>query len=563
MNARFALTAVAVLILLLGGAAAYLTLSDTPPDEVTEFLGEGGEKLLREPMRPVHAGPRVLVFALDGIGEEQLLRAIHEGQAPHIAALLGSVVDEERMFQHAYAVPDVLSVLPSTTLAAWSSLFTGEPPARTGVPGNEWFAREERKFYAPAPVSVTGHAHALEIYTDDLLGRTLQVPTVYEEANVRAHVSLAHVHRGADLLTTPAPAALGDLVTATAEGLVGRDKVSQKTYAELDRTAVESLVGSLREHGIPALQVVYFPGVDLYTHVAERPLGDQRRYLREVLDASISEVLAEYRAQGALDDTYVLLVADHGHTPVLADDRHALGTDGEDEPPALLRQAGFRVRPFVLEPSGDEQDYQATVAYQGAFGYLYLADRSTCLSPGERCDWSRPPRLKQDVLPVVRAFDQANRTGAGVPALRGTLDLILAREPRATDEDALPFEVWDGEQLVPVGEYLAANPRPELLQLEMRLRGLASGPYGHRAGDVLLLARTGSERPIGERFYFSGEYHSWHGSPTAQDSRIPLVVARAGRSGAEIRSAVRSAIGENPSQLDIARLIRSLLREPD
>jgi hypothetical protein len=104
-----------------------------------------------------------------------------------------------------------------------------------------------------------------------------------------------------------------------------------------------------------------------------------------------------------------------------------------------------------------------------------------------------------------------------VPQLRGTLDLVFAREPRAPGESALPFQIWDGERLIPIGEYLAKNPRPELLELEARLEGLGAGPQGHRAGDVLLLARTGAERPLEQRFYFSGHYRSWHGSPTAQE----------------------------------------------
>jgi hypothetical protein len=91
------------------------------------------------------------------------------------------------------------------------------------------------------------------------------------------------------------------------------------------------------------------------------------------------------------------------------------------------------------------------------------------------------------------------------------------------------------------------------------LNGLAAGPYGHRAGDVLLIARSGMELPIDERFYFSAEYRSWHGSPTAQDSRIPLVVARAGGSGVEVRERVRQAVGEAPDQLDIVSLVRALL----
>jgi arylsulfatase A-like enzyme len=339
--------------------------------------------------------------------------------------------------------------------------------------------------------------------------------------------------------------------------------VQQDAYAALDLGSIESLLDSFEEFGVPDLQVVYFPGIDLYTHVAEQPLDHQRGYLRAVVDSAIGRVLAAYAQHGALDSTYVVIVSDHGHTPVLSDDRHALGIDGADEPPEILRRAGFRVRPFVLEPDSSQQDYQATVAYQGAMAYVYLADRSTCPQPGDRCDWTRPPRLEQDVLPVVRAFDAANRTGAGVAALRGTIEMIFAREPRAPDVDALPFMVWDGARLVGTGEHLVRHAQPELLALEARLEGLAAGPFGHRAGDVLLLARSGIELPIEERYYFSKEYRSWHGSPTAQDSRIPLVVARSGAAGVEIRERVRRAVGTDVDQLDVVALIRALLDERD
>jgi hypothetical protein len=546
-------------LVIVGGGLAYLQFTGTPPGEIVELLGEGGEKILREPMRPASGGARVLVFALDGVGDEEMRRALGDGTAPNIANLVGLEQGEFGLYANGYAVPDVLSILPSTTYAAWSSLFTGEPASRTGIPGNEWFVREEMKFYAPAPVSVTENAHALEVYTDDLVGGALRVPTVFERADVRSYVSLSHIYRGADLVTTPSPTVLGDLVTAAARGLADAGEVSDEMYAKLDRSSVESLVESIREHGVADLQVVYLPGVDLYTHATEHPLEDQREYLRDVIDPAVGEVLRAYREQGALDGTYVLFVSDHGHTPVLDDAQHALGTEGSGEPPELIRRVGFRMRPFVLELDEDEQDYQATVAYQGAMAYVYLADRSTCPEPGSRCDWRRAPRLEEDVLPVAHAFFEANRTGALIPELRGTLDLIFAREPRPPGEDALPFQIWDGERLVPIGEYLAANPRPELLELESRMEGLAAGPYGHRAGDVLLLSRSGGERQIEERYYFSDRYRSWHGSPSGQDSRIPLVVARPGSSGAELRERFRLAVGDNPSQLDITPLILHLL----
>ncbi|MGH7963954.1 MAG: hypothetical protein ACRERD_19385, partial [Candidatus Binatia bacterium] len=214
---------------------------------------------------------------------------------------------------------------------------------------------------------------------------------------------------------------------------------------------------------------------------------------------------------------------------------------------------------FVLNPAEDEQDYQATVAYQGAMAYLYLADRSTCPAEGDRCDWQRPPRLKEDLMPVVRAFYTVNKTGHPIPALKGTLDLIFARQPRPLDQDALPFQVFDGKKLVPISTYLARHPRPDLLQLEKRMRWLGAGPYGHRAGDIVLLARSGLERPIEERFYFSGPYHSWHGSPAAQDSHIPFILTRKGDAGERLQALVKKVVGKSPSQLHVVPLVRALL----
>ncbi|HSE98757.1 MAG TPA: alkaline phosphatase family protein, partial [Blastocatellia bacterium] len=332
----------------------------------------------------------------------------------------------------------------------------------------------------------------------------------------------------------------------------------QQAYEQVDEESVDTLIEKLEEHGVANLQVVYFPGIDLFSHVTESPLDTQPLYLRDVLDPAIGRVLDAYQNEGVLDETYVLLIADHGHTPVIADDLHSLSSEGDDEPPALLKQAGFRMRPLVLEPEEDEQDYQAALAYQGAMAYIYLADRSTCPGPGDRCDWTRPPRFEEDVMPVVRAFHSVNESGHPIPQLKGTLDLVFAREPRPPGQEALPFQVFDGQRLVPIADYLKQHPRPDLIRLEERLNGLAAGPYGHRAGDILLLTRSGLERPIEQRFYFSSLYRSWHGSPTRQDSNIPLIVARRGDSGARLRDIVAGVLGASPSQLSLVPLVRSL-----
>jgi hypothetical protein len=91
------------------------------------------------------------------------------------------------------------------------------------------------------------------------------------------------------------------------------------------------------------------------------------------------------------------------------------------------------------------------------------------------------------------------------------------------------------------------------------MRWLSAGLYGHRAGDILLLARSGLERPVEERFYFSAPYRSWHGSPTLQDSHIPFILARHGDSGERLQAIVTAAVSKLPSQLDLVPLVRALL----
>jgi hypothetical protein len=532
-------------------------LSCTP---ATKLLVQGGEKKATPVAHPAPPGPRVLIFALDGVGYDQLLTALRSGKAPNMAGLLGRE-QGEGLYEHAYSAPDAISILPSTTMAAWSSIFTGQPPAYTGVSGNEWFVREKMQFFAPAPVSITDTADSLKMVTDDLVGKSVMCPTLFELAGVQSAVSLNAVYRGADVFTTIKPASfvsmMSDFVAGKAAGARG---VKKALYARMDIESVPKTIDSFNEHGIPRLQVEYFPGIDLYTHVSRDPLNMEVEYLEQITDPLVGQILDEYRKRGMLDQTYVMIVADHGHTPVLRDQQHALDSQSPDGPAQLMHKAGFRPRPFVLNPGPNQQDYQVAFAYQGAIAYVYLADRSTCVQPGTRCDWSKPPRFKQDVLPAARAFYLANRTGLGSLKLKGTLDLIFARDPRPPGRNARPYRIFSGRRLVEIDDYLEDHPRPDLLQLDRRMRWLSAGPYGDRAGDILLLTKTGLNRPIEERYYFSGLYRSWHGSASEQDSHVPLVVACTKCSSQRLRKLVNKVARGRASQLEITPLALLLLR---
>lgn len=538
------------------GLAGCGITNDPAVEEALEMASMGGQRTLREPLRPIRGGTRVLVFALDGVGWDDLASAIRAGAMPNVSALLGRDRGDGS-FERGHLTP-LLSVLPSATTPAWASVFTGEPPASTGVPGNEWFDRSTMRYHAPVPITVDSRAHAAKLYGDELMSDLLRAETVYERTSVRTHIAFHSIFRGADLLTLPTVTAFGDLAGALAGGLITRGSAqTDKVFEETDLTNVKNALDAFGDEGVPDLQVVYFPGIDLFTHRQQDPIASQRGYLSEVTDRGIGEVLAAYRERGLLDRTYVILISDHGHIARVSDDRHSLHVGGIDEPTALLAQAGFRLRPDSLDPG--RVDYQAAVAFQGGVGYVYLADRSTCEAAGRRCDWSRPPRLAEDVIPVARAFHRATHEPGHPGGVHGALDLVLARSTGTTGE-APPFQVFDGERLVPIPEYLAANPRPDLLDLERRLEWLGVGPYGHLAGDVLLIARSSPDLPVENRYYFGPPYWSEHGSPHGQDSTVPLILAHAGSTGERLRRLLESHLGAEPTQLGVADLILGLLR---
>jgi hypothetical protein len=252
------------------------------------------------------------------------------------------------------------------------------------------------------------------------------------------------------------------------------------------------------------------------------------------------------------------VISDHGHTEVVEDDRHALATDDEEDPPAVLERAGFRVRPFAREVDEDD-DFQSVLAYQGAIAYVYLADRSTCAKPEQVCDWRRPPRFERDVLAAADAFFRANRDGTFAREMKGTLEMVLARRPKPVPEVDAPFEVYVGDgKLAPVRHYLARNPQPRYVAFEERLRELGVGRAGERAGDVLLIANNASRDRPKQRYYFSSPLRSWHGSPSRKDSEIPLIVAHPAHSSEQIGARVREILGPEGRQHEIAKLLIDL-----
>jgi hypothetical protein len=524
------------------------------------FVHQGEDPLSRM-NKAQPKGPHVLVFCLDGTGHDQLIEAIESGRAPRIKALLGRDIGRG-LFEHGYSSSGVVSVLPSSTVADWTATFTGSPPAWNGIAGDEFFVREKMRFYAPVPVSVKDAGAFAEMLADDVVGTELKAPTLFQQVGPDSYVSLLMVYKGATLFILPGPLESIDLFGEFVAGALIGESPEKSISGSIDLDSAQKAAQAIQQHGLPKLQVVYFPGIDIYTHRTAEPLHSQMNYLERVTDQGVGAVLAAYDKLGALDDTYVLFVADHGNTPTLNEPLHALGVQGDDTPFGVLAQAGFRVRDAVLNLPPNAQDYQAVIAYQGFMANIYLADRSTCPNKGDRCDWSKPPRFEEDVMPVVKAMYRAAHDGSG-PASRmnDAIDLVMSRNPAPIGPYARPFEIFDGSALVPISRYLEEHSRPDLVDLDERMRWLGAGPYGDRAGDVVMLAAASMSAPIQDRYYFAvATHYSWHGSANHQDSYIPFILAKHNGPGLALQQTVEGAIrASSRSQMALTPLVRDLL----
>jgi len=457
---------------------------------------------------------------------------------------------------------------------------TGVPPAVHGVAGNEFFIREESRLGAPAPVSFSDSKPTIEIYTDGYLNHLVKVPTVYErmrerEPNIAIWVALHQLYTGADRLlfatnTVMARALEEGLVkitkkTAKTATLQDDDKPDRGMFAMLDDDVIDKVVDALddKDEPVPDVLTVYLTGTDLYAHVAEEgPDQARRAYLREVADPALGRLAEQLRKRDALRDRWVVLTSDHGHTPVRHDERHALYTEGSDSPAHLITQAGYRLRPFEEKVASDV-GFDTVLTEGGATAFIYLADRTTCAEPKRVCDWKKPPRYHEDVLPLAEGIFRNNNDGKLLPALKGTLDLVLTREPKPYAQEDLPFEVYVGEgRTMPLGAYLEQHPHPTYIETEARLRDLAVGLRGERAGDIMLLAHNGDRDIPDERYYFASPYRSWHGSPSRQDSEIPLIVANPRYTHEQIRDRVKVVLGHAPRQQKVTDLLLDLRAEP-
>jgi hypothetical protein len=478
----------------------------------------------------------LLLLDIDGLRADVFARAFQQGRLPNISRLLGGP-----KMTHGLQLP-ALSTAPSITFTAQASLFTGAHPREHGIAGNQFFDRfgdnpgGKPGFFAFDVGDTLQLDDAIMVFTHNLAGAQLQVPTLYERLATRGKTAVVagNMYANGAAWLKPSLPKLGRFLKG--------GQLFGKPPEAYDRHILGKLLKYLGGQGVPDIITLYLMGLDFVSH--KNGPAAQADYLINHIDPKIGELWDALCAKkpSLPGKTLVAFFSDHGQIPLIDDDRHALklGFPFDREMARFFDAIGLDVHDFPNEAP----NCNAVLALNGGLAHVYIHHHSET--------WQTPPDFAQDILPVGRAFWEAHETGRHSTDMQGTLSGVLVRNVQEAGWNA-PFQA-----LSPQGERLSLadwfDQRPSSLYADPvnRLNQFA----GRHAGDLLLISN------YAEQFYFGKENKGGHGGLHPEDSLATMSFAWPGLPPAQwaaIQEQIQNAVtqrcqregGRQPSVVDL------------
>lgn len=253
------------------------------------------------------AARHVLVFLLDGCNANLLYDVIESGEAPNMAGLVARGV----AYRHG-----LLASLPTATLANHTTASTGAHPGHSGVLHNAWYDRTRD---VTTDLLAMDQIHSAMVHLDPDV-ETLHTAIHRWRPDAFTTASFEFADRGADFSSfagirvgdiPPFPdlADVRHLSRAQAEG-----SKQYKFMSMVDHTSAQQTVRAwqgLDGNALPTLSWVSLALTDEAGHESG-PHGAAARASVRDSDGRVGDVLAAVEAAGALDDTAVFVIADHG-----------------------------------------------------------------------------------------------------------------------------------------------------------------------------------------------------------------------------------------------------------
>jgi hypothetical protein len=279
---------------------------------------------------------KVLLVVIDAATPHVVCPAVQTGRLPVMRRLA------EAGAMHTQSV----TMFPSITPAATSTIITGAYPAEHGIAGASWFdtAKEEVAYYGDDfwIILREGFGHFINDFLLRLNGDRMRAPTMFEmveRAGRRAACLNYLVFKGSfphkvnmpgviaalpgvpftEMIEGPSMLNLGDFVgTPLPHGHKPDEKGGLMHRFGMDDASTGAMLKDLAgRNALPDFTVAYFADNDYISHdvgpVAALPVIDR-------VDAMLGEA---FEAAGGLDrfleDTAVIITSDHGHCDILND----------------------------------------------------------------------------------------------------------------------------------------------------------------------------------------------------------------------------------------------------
>lgn len=487
------------------------------------------EKILFKNNKPritVNEGPKVLLWIMDGISVPAFLDVV--GKNSHLRTLY----DEGYFAQ-------CVTIFPSITPAAHSSLLTGCYPAKTGIPAFDWVevetefsGRETREYVRCMPdykrfIEERWSSKARKQFFDGL-GDALYINqrylnpiayTVFESLGEDWYTMSVKewIHRGADnFIRASVSEALDSMFRKKISDKPTMVSLLEAVYKEVQYEFGGALWGSTSEQRLADLMVYWKTGTDTKSH----EFGPGSTEVRDEIDEAarkLAETLCFYKMH-TNQELYVIITADHSQSRV---------TRYSDLIEDLKEALGARYKVAVREDHADEAlineaDVIITNNDRSAFFYVFGESQAR-------------KEAKEMILELLVGREEVDlilyRQDGRIQAMR-----VTEAGPEGPEEIADFFEDKDEEY-------------PYAVE---RIEGLMGG---EKWGDVVISLKEGySVNPDFKPDREDTEVlHGDHGGLNYSDSVVPLLVW-----GPSIKSNPKDGGWETFRTVDITSTITSI-----
>ncbi|MDD5557146.1 MAG: alkaline phosphatase family protein [bacterium] len=474
----------------------------------------------------------VVLFIVDGLRADVFDRMVEAGDLPAIGRhLVGRGARAE------YA----LAPVPSITNASIAALTCGAFPGRAGVVGNRWFDHEMLRrvsvfsvadYYAPN--EFLARPTVFEALPDEPTA-TIATPSVKGSAfNVHLHYN----------------------IVAGMNYLFGKwDKVDE-IFMEHFRDVAEF---ANREGVFPRVTIIHLSGLDFVSHKYGQLSPEAAAILRNV-DEVFGRFAAAMERNGALDSVCLILLADHGHVRLGAEnflllDRRLSADLGI---PVLDAYTGVDRSGHAHLRERHYDRFAAIVSNNGRNAFLHLRHNPAgeWVRPERMASWEarpawdevrnyRTPSGSVDLVEALRGMEGIRfvigsprpgeiavfsaggegriRAAGDPPATRYAYEVVRGDDPLGCREDPAAARLMDG-RFHPSRAWLEATARLPQPDVVAQLPSLFESPF---CGDLFLVAA--------DDWDFEEPNVSSHGGFLRGEMAVPLVIAgprvRRGRFG--------------------------------